>query len=280
MVTIFISYVKENAECAAQLRQGFEACGYTVWREPASLTIKSITYPRTIENAILSSAAIVLVWSPSAAQSEWVKQNIHSAQTLKKLIFPVALDGTRLPDELVSMTPITSQPSCENAVAALMTLPNFPTLQSADPLIKLYEQAASRLIREREAAINQASEMLKRGERQEAILVLLEYLARYDLMTDLKKKAQETINNNMKRVIASPIPKRSDDSRHIFGVNCENGHVTYFDKRIVCNASSGIVRGTKVNSTDLDELHLECGHSGCGVEVVAFVDCQDYRNTK
>src|SRR5205807_2165393 len=104
--------------------------------------------------------AIVLVWSTSAAQSELVERNIHSAQTLKKPIFPVALDGTRLPDHLVSMTSTTSQPSCENAVAALMTLPNFPTPQSTDPLIKLYEQAARRLTREREAAINQASDML------------------------------------------------------------------------------------------------------------------------
>ena len=222
MTSIFVSHTKGNADCAEQLRQELEAHGYTVWREPTSLTIESITYPRTIENVILGSAAVVLVWSSSAAQSEWVERHILSAQSLKKPNFPVILDGTSLPNTLVSVTPVTSQPPCTDAVASLMALPNFPTPQSTDPLIKLSEQAAHEFIRERKAAIDQGAEMLKRGEQREPVLALLEYLARNDIMMGVREKAQEVIDNDAKKITAPPL-LHPGDSRHIFGVRWRKG---------------------------------------------------------
>src|SRR5713226_1102470 len=99
MTTIFVSHTKEDADCAERIRQGLEAKGYTTWREPTSLTMESILYPRTIENVILSSAAVVLVWSSSAASAasaEWVERHILFAQQLKKPIVPVVIDGTGL----------------------------------------------------------------------------------------------------------------------------------------------------------------------------------------
>ena len=68
MTQIFVSHTQDDAECAEQIRQGLEAKGYSVWREPASLSMESILYPRTIENDLLRSAAITLIWSSSAAQ--------------------------------------------------------------------------------------------------------------------------------------------------------------------------------------------------------------------
>ena len=50
---------------------------------------------------ILGSAAVVLVWSSAAAQAAWVARHILFAQRLKKLILPVVLDGTALPNTLI-----------------------------------------------------------------------------------------------------------------------------------------------------------------------------------
>jgi TIR domain len=277
MIPIFVSHTKENADCAEQLRKDLEAHGYTTWREPASLTIESITYPRTIENVILGSAAVVLVWSSRAAQSEWVERHILFAQSLKKLIFPVVLDGTSLPNTLISVTPVTSQTPCTNTVTALMALPKFPTPQSTDPLIKLYDQAAHEFIRERKAAIDVAAEMLKRNEHREAVLALLEYMARNDMMMGVRDKAQEVLDADAKKA-SPPSFLRPGDSRHMFGVRCKNGHVTYFDKREVCGAHSLVPRDmAKSAGVELDELHLKCEHPDCGAEVVARVDCREYR---
>src|SRR2546421_12503580 len=110
MSTIFVSHSKEDADCAEYIRQGLEAKGYTTWREPSSLTMESILYPRTIENVILGSAAVVLIWSRSAAQSEWVERHILFAQQLEKPIVPVMLDGIDLPTTLIVSTTITGQP--------------------------------------------------------------------------------------------------------------------------------------------------------------------------
>lgn len=149
MTQIFISHTSNDAECAEQLRQGLEAKSYSTWREPTSLSMESILYPRTIENIILSSAAVILVWSSSAATAEWVQRHILFTQRLKKLIVPVVIDGTDLLPTLIVDTVITSQVPC------------------ADSLITLSEQAAHEFIRERKEAIDHAAEMLKQHEHRE-----------------------------------------------------------------------------------------------------------------
>jgi hypothetical protein len=218
------------------------------------------------------------VWSSSAAQSEWVERHILFAQSLKKLIFPVALDSTSLPTTLVSVTTVTSQPPCTDAVTALMALPNFPAPQSTDPLIKLCEQATHEHIHIRKEAIETAAEMLKRNEHREAVLALLEYMARNDMMMGVREKAQGVLDADAKKAPQPPSFLRPGDSRHMFGVRCKNGHVTYFDKREVCVAHSLVPRDmTKRAGVALDELHLKCEHPGCGAEVVARVDCREYR---
>src|SRR5437660_8674249 len=107
MTTIFVSHTKEDTDCAEHIRQSLEAKGYTTWREPTSLTMESILYPRTIETVILGSAVLVLVWSSSAAQSEWIERHILFTQQLKKPIIQVVLDGTGLPPTLIVNTTIT-----------------------------------------------------------------------------------------------------------------------------------------------------------------------------
>jgi TIR domain len=272
MTQIFVSYAQEDAECAEHIRQGLEAKGYSIWQEPASLSIESILYPRTIENVILGSADVILVWSSSAAQSEWVERHILFAQRLKKLIVPVLIDGTDLPNTVVSVTPITSNPSCTDVMVQLLT--DFLQPGSADPLIVLSEQAAHEFIRERKAAIDQAAEMLQRGEHCEEVLALLEYLAHNDLMMGVRDKAQEVLDADAKKV--TPPPLRPDESRHIFGVRCKNGHVSYFDKRRVCSAYKEVPRENRQSAgIELDELHLKCDQ--CGVEVVAREDCRGYK---
>jgi hypothetical protein len=275
MAQIFVSHAAQDAACAEQIRQGLEARGYTTWREPTSFSIESMLYPRTIENVILSSAAVVLLWSSSAAQSDWVERHLLFAQQLQKLILPVLLDGTDLPNTLVGVLPVSSHTSCVDAAARL--LPLLPPITSEDPLRKLEEQAAHQYIRERKAAIDAAVEMLQRGEQREAVLAMLEYLAHNDLMDGVRGKAREALAPYTKQSVASPASPPVGDSRHTFGVRCKNGHVSYFDRREVCSAHTIFPRETRQSAgQELDELLLKC--ETCNVEVAARVDCGKYRN--
>jgi TIR domain len=277
MTTIFVSYTTEDMDCAEHIRLGLEAKGYTSWREPSSLSIESILYPRTIENVILGSSALVLVWSDSAARSDWVERHLLFAQQVQKPILPVLLDGTALPNTVVGVMPINSSTSCVDAVAQL--LPLLPPLMGEDPLLKLAEQAAHQYIRERKAAIDAASAMLPQlpsGRQREAVLAILEYLAHNDLMDGVREKAREALTPYTKQA-ASPAPSNTRDSRHTFGVRCKNGHVSYFDRIEVCTTYAKFPREIRQSAgQELDEVILTC--DTCGVEVSARVDCSKYRN--
>jgi len=267
MTTIFISHAKENADCAEQIRQRFEIQGYGVKREPVSLSTGSILFSRSIERAILGSTAVILVWSSSAAQSEWVERHILFAQQLKKPIWPVLLDATPLPTTLRPETTIINTSSCTDVAAQL--LPSLPPANSTDPLIVFAEHSAHEHIHLRKEAIAAAAEMLQHGEHRESVLAVLEYLALNDQMTSVREKAQEVLESRVKK--APPPPQQS---RHSFGVKCRNGHITYFDKRDVCPKQEELMR-KQIAGTGLDELDLPC--RTCGLKVTVHIDCRGYR---
>jgi TIR domain len=271
MTRIFVSHTKEDVDCAEHIRQGLEAKGYTTWREPTSLTMESVLYPRTFENVILGSATFVLIWSRNAASSEWVERNILFAQQVKKPIIPVVTDGTDLLNTLIVSTTISGQSSCTEVTAQL--LPHLPPEGSTDPLIVLCEKAAHEFIRMRKEDIDQAADMLKRDEQREAVLAILDYLAHNDLMMGVREKAQEALDADAKKVTTPAF--RPEDSRHIIGVRCKNGHITSFDKRRICSDEVTIVRSVQRAGLELDERDLTCGE--CGVAVKVHVDCRGYR---
>jgi len=273
MTRIFLSFSNVDTACINQIRTGLEGQGYAIWQQPDYPGPQSASYPHIIENAIIGSAALIMLWSKNAAQDAWIERQFIFAQDLRKPLFPVLLDSTSLPNTLVATSPLSIQPSCADTVAALVALPNFPPAQSSDPFMTIYEQATHEFIRERKAAIDRAAEMIKQGEHSENLLALLQYLAKHDLIMGVRDRAQEVLDAEAKQALPSPIPQ---DSRHFFGVRCKNGHISSFDKRLVCSAYKEATRAVKERAgKKLDELWLKC--TTCGVDVVAYVDCEDYR---
>lgn len=271
MTTIFVSYAKDDAICTENILNDLEAHGYSVWRDPGYPGSTDNSYPRMIENAILGSAAVILLWSSSAAQSEWVERQMLFTQRLRKPLFPVIIDGTGLPNTLIVDTTITSQAPCADVVAQLLL--RLPPPGSPDLLIKLSEQAAHEFIRVRKEAIDQAADMLIKNVHREAVLAILEYLAHNDLMMGVRERAQDVLDADAKK---DTPPVRPAYSRHTFGATCRNGHITYFDKRRVCSAYKEVPRDIRQSAgQELDELHLKC--DTCGGEVVARVDCRGYK---
>jgi len=269
MTRIFLSYTDEDRACADQIRQSLAAAGYTVWREPDYPTPRDVSYPYLIENAILGSAAVVVLWSHSAASFAWTKRHILIAQRFFKPLVPITLDETALPSTLLVESLSGEQP-CSEVISHL--LPRLPAPNSADPYLALCEQAAHQYIRLRKEAIDQAAEMLQHSEHREEVLAILEHLARNDLMNGVRERALAVLDADARRDSASrAAPARSQDSRHRFGARCKNGHISYFDKREVCAAKRPLVRGEKAAP---EELLLHC--ATCGVAMAVDVDCEGY----
>ena len=273
MITLFISHAPADGVCAETIRRELEAQGYAVFREPGYPGPSEASYPHMIENAILGSAALVLLWSSAAAREGWVARHIHFAQRLHKLILPVTLDATPLPNTQIVNTTISCQPLCDDAAAQL--LPHLAQLDTIAPLTKLSEQAANRdRILSQKEAIEQASVMLRRGEYREEVLAILEYLAKEDLVMGVRDKAQEALEADAKRD-APPTPPpfaHLGNPNDIFGVRCKNGHITYFNKRQACSDKSSVVRDRA--GKQLNELHLKCGT--CREVMAILIDCEGY----
>ena len=273
MTTLFLSHAQEDAPCVQSMRQGLEAKGYNVWREKGYVGPSDSSYPRMIENGILGSAAVVLVWSDKAVGVREIERQMAFARQLKKLVLAVVLDSTALPAALTGVVSVQSQAPCSDAVTQL--LPHLPTADSSDALIQFWQKAAHEYNTVRKEAIDMAAEMLKRGEHRDPVLAVLAYLAQHDLMAGVKDKAQAVLDAESRQ--SAPLPFRHNEARHMISMTCEKcWHVNYFDRRDVCPLKKDAWRAYKTqNSKRLDVLKLTC--KTCGTEAYVDVDCEGYR---
>src|SRR5207245_3926899 len=119
----------------------------------------------------------------------------------------------------------------------------------------------------------QLPQITQRLARREYVLSILEHLAHNDLMLGVREKAQEVLDADAKKGTTPAF--RPEESRHIIGVRCKNGHITYFDKRRICSDEATVVRSIQRAGLELDERDLTCGE--CGLAVKVHVDCRGYR---
>jgi len=273
MTQIYISHSQDDVARAEQIRSDLQSQDYVVWKDAQGLEPGNIAYPRIIETGIRGSAAVIVVWSAGAARSEWVEREILCAQRLKKPTFPVITDGTGLLVTLVGVQSVTLDQDQDIAGAVVQLLPRLPPPDSDNELIALYKQLAHPFIRERKAGIQRAAALLEKPEQRQEALALLEHIAQMDLMIGVREEAQATLHADARK--GRP-PSSGEASRHVFGARCPNGHVTYFDKRRVCPASSTIMRHVvRRAEAELDEIYLKCAE--CDAEMVAPVNCEGYK---
>lgn len=93
MVDVFISYTREHEAFVQQLAEAVRREGYSVWWDeelPAHLS-----YSEVISEKIGAAKAAIVVWSESAAASQWVRAEADLARVQKKLI-QTSIDG-RMP---------------------------------------------------------------------------------------------------------------------------------------------------------------------------------------
>lgn len=84
MVDVFISYSRADEDAVRRLAHKIESEGYDVWWDAELPPHKS--YGEVIEEKVGSAKAAVVVWSRTAAASEWVRAEADMARNQKKLI--------------------------------------------------------------------------------------------------------------------------------------------------------------------------------------------------
>lgn len=96
---IFISYSRNQTEFAMKLAAKLEEAGAAIWVDQFKLEAGN-PFDDSIEQAITSASAIIVVLSKSAVASTWVKDEIAFAIEVKKTIIPVLFEECKIPFRL------------------------------------------------------------------------------------------------------------------------------------------------------------------------------------
>jgi len=91
---IFISYSREDRDCAERIAARLRAAGKTILRDPTALQGDPF-WRRSVRELIGSSDTMLVLWSRYAAQSPWVDQEVRAFREKAEAI---CLDDTPLPD--------------------------------------------------------------------------------------------------------------------------------------------------------------------------------------
>ena len=94
MADVFISYARSDEAVARRLAKSLEATGLSVWWD-ADLPAHR-AYSDIIERNLADAKAVVVLWSKSAAVSQWVRAEADFARNAGKLV-QAQLDGTLPP---------------------------------------------------------------------------------------------------------------------------------------------------------------------------------------
>ena len=92
--TVFLSYARVDQSQATQLAGTLKAAGLDVWWD--ALIEGGAAFAKSIEAALESCNAVVVIWSRTSVASDWVLDEAARGRDLRKLV-PVSLDGTLPP---------------------------------------------------------------------------------------------------------------------------------------------------------------------------------------
>lgn len=94
MADVFISYARSTETQARQIAEVLRRFGFDVWRDDSLPAHRP--YGEVIQEQLQSAKAVLVLWSPEAVKSHWVRAEADWALTAGTLV-QVSLDGTLPP---------------------------------------------------------------------------------------------------------------------------------------------------------------------------------------
>jgi TolB-like protein len=94
MADIFISYARSTEAQARQIAEALRGLGYDTWRDDDLPSHR--TYADVIEEQLQAAKAVLVIWSPEAAKSHWVRSEADRARADGKLV-QLQVEACRLP---------------------------------------------------------------------------------------------------------------------------------------------------------------------------------------
>ncbi len=102
--SVFLSYSHADTRIMERIKKSLVDAGIEVWTDE-KLTVGTPEWEREIEKAIENSDCFVVLLSPNAKDSKWVRIEISYAMTLDRQIYPILANGdekTAIPIVLIN----------------------------------------------------------------------------------------------------------------------------------------------------------------------------------
>jgi len=93
--SIFFSYSRADSSIVERLRTDLGAQGITTWVDREGIRPGTPDWEESLRTAIRAAAAVLLVASPNARSSRYVKDELRIAQMYHRPIYPVWVTGTQ-----------------------------------------------------------------------------------------------------------------------------------------------------------------------------------------
>lgn len=92
---VFISYANADRSVADPLVERIEETGVRCWIAPRD-EVPGVRYGDVIDDAVEHATVMVVLFSESALESDWVNREVELAAALRKRIIPVRVDDVKL----------------------------------------------------------------------------------------------------------------------------------------------------------------------------------------
>lgn len=93
-ITIFLSYAHADEARARRLAKALDDAGYNVWWD--ALIEGGTAYAKTINHALQTADVIIVLWSATSVESDWVRDEAAVGRDRQRLV-PLAVDKVRPP---------------------------------------------------------------------------------------------------------------------------------------------------------------------------------------
>jgi POT family proton-dependent oligopeptide transporter len=132
---VFISYSWKDKPLVLALEDKLRTAGAEVWVDHRGIRAGD-NLPDEISNALKWCNTLLLIWSSSSVDSDWVKDEWTSALSLRKRIIPCLVDDTQLPSILSHKAYIRMSNVVEGTAQLLRALPPGKRLDETDEQVK------------------------------------------------------------------------------------------------------------------------------------------------
>jgi TolB-like protein/tetratricopeptide (TPR) repeat protein len=93
-LTLFLSYARADRAVAEKLGAAMRTTGHEVWWD--ALIEGGAVFTNSIETALDAADAVIVLWSKTSVQSDWVRDEAGRGRDRKRLV-PVTIDGSEPP---------------------------------------------------------------------------------------------------------------------------------------------------------------------------------------